>query len=67
MRAEIANQNITFPDWIDEATLLKNAESTNGKFKQSVDYITNYVKWRTTENPIPIEEVQEFLGANMMY
>jgi hypothetical protein len=67
MRAQVAKVRLELPDFIDDQQLLKSAESTRGKAKKAVDNIKAYIKWRTTEIPVQIEEIQQWLPLSMAY
>jgi hypothetical protein len=58
MKDAVAEANLTLPEFIDDATLLKNAESTMGNIKKSVKLLQEFINWRLNELPVEVAEVE---------
>jgi hypothetical protein len=67
IKKEIEWKSVHFPEWIDDALLLKAMEANKGKASKAVTHLQEYITWCTTEMPVPVEEVEEHLPKNLCY
>ena len=55
------------PEYVDNALILKSAESSSGDVAKAIEIIKSYINWRSTELPVDRGEVAHLLEQRLLY